>query len=136
MLGCCLYIGMSPSLLTTSLYLLYRDRTYSIVFAVDQSIPSACKLYDPNSQLFLGWKDSYNYGLEPTRMPSIVYRELLPTMKEEGGNGKSLADVQNACVPAGACGDGDLIRNIMQETYPQIDVWSCDPKTGVATYLA
>ena len=106
------------------------------MFATDQAIPSACNLYDPQSQLFLAWKDTYNSGLEPTRMPSIVYRELLPTLKSEGGNGKSLADVHVACAPMEACGDGNLIRNVMQETYPQIDVWSCDPETGIARVLA
>lgn len=106
------------------------------MFAIDPAIPAACKIYDPTSQMFLAWNDTYNFGLEPTRMPSIIYRELLPRLKSEGGSGKSLADVHDACAPIEACGDGNLIRNIMQETYPQIDIWSCDPETGIATLLA
>jgi len=94
--------------------------------------------------MFLGWKDSYHYGLNPTRMPSIVYRELLPTEPAEGGRGQSLLDVKRVCTaragatqgPADACADGNVLREVMGDSYPQIDVWSCDPETGVATVLA
>ena len=116
------------------------DRTYSIAFAVDPAIARACGLYDPDAQLFLAWRDTYHYGLEPTRMPAVVYRELLPTLPEEGGRGHSLVDVERACTAPGrpkeACGDGNVIREVMGDTYPRIDVWSCDPETGVATVLA
>ena len=113
------------------------DRTYSIVFALDAGIAQACQLYDPDTQLFLAWNDAYHYGLAPTRMPSIVYRELLPA-QGPGGQGKTLLDVEHACRAAGkdACGDGSFIRNVMRETYPQIDLWECDPETGKATVLA
>lgn len=111
------------------------DRTYSIVFAIDPSIPRRCGLYDPDSQLFLAWADAYHYGLEPTRMPSIIYRELLPSRHD--GQGKSLMDVERACAPdRETCGDGNLLRAVMKETYPQIDVWTCDPETGKVTVLA
>ena len=69
----------SPSVSSDSTSHTNRDRTYSIVFAVELGIAQACALYDPDSQMFLGWKDLYHFGLDPTRMPSIVYRELLPT---------------------------------------------------------
>ena len=98
---------------------------------MDPSIAQACQLYDPNSQLFLAFSDTYNYGLLPTRMPSIIYRELLSNKK-----GQSLADLRKACLPAEACGDGDFIRGVIGNTYPQIDVWSCDTTTGVASVLA
>lgn len=120
-----------------------RDRTYSIVFAVDRGIAQACTLYDPDSQMFLGWRDSYHFGLKPTRMPSIVYRELLPTEPAEGGRGHSLLDVRRECLArAGddgapdACADGNVLREVMGDAYPRIDVWRCDPDTGVATVLA
>lgn len=119
-----------------------RDRTYSIVFAVEPSIAQACGLYDPDSQMFLGWKDAYHSGLNPTRMPSIVYRELLPTEAADGGRGHSLLDVKRECTarsgggPPDACADGNVLHEVMGDTYPRIDVWSCDPETGVAALLA
>lgn len=126
----------------------HRDRTYSIIFAINRGVAQSCRLYDPDSQLFLGWEDSYHFGLEPTRMPSIVYRELLPTEPAEGGwHGHSLIDVRMECLArAGgkdgggdspdACADGNVLREVMGDAYPRIDVWRCDPDTGVATVLA
>lgn len=127
--------GSSPQALNR-----HRDRTYSIVAAVEPAIAQACGLYDPDSQMFLGWKDSYHFGLEPTRMPSIVYRELLPTAPADGGHGQSLLDVRRECTARGAgpdaCADGNVLRAVMGDTYPRIDVWRCDPETGLATVLA
>jgi hypothetical protein len=112
-----------------------NDRTYSIVFSRDPSVAKSCELYDPDSQLWLGWNDAYHYGLAPTRMPSIVYRELLPT--PAAGN-RSLVEVERACRGAGEgmCGDGEFLRSRMGETYPRVDVFDCDPSTGIATRLA
>jgi len=64
-------------------------------------------------------------------MPSIIYREVLSNSK-----GQSLADLRKACLPEEACDDGDFIRHVMGPTYPQIDVWTCDIDTGIATRLA
>ncbi|GAB5030631.1 Hypothetical protein NocV09_00302970 [Nannochloropsis oceanica] len=112
-----------------------HDRTYSIIFSIDQKVALACNLYDADTQLFLAWDDAYDYGLGPTRMPSIVYRELLPT---PAAGGRSLKDVDKAChaVEKTACGDGSFIRGVMGDIYPRIDVFECDPTTGIATLLA
>lgn len=118
-------------LLRTHAIITCRDRTFSIVFAVNTSIASSCRLYDPDSQLFLAWNDTYNYGLKPTRMPSLIYREILSQRR-----GNSLADLRPLCEREKRCGDGNFIRKVMREYYPQIDVWRCDPDTGVATVLA
>lgn len=64
-------------------------------------------------------------------MPSIIYRELLSNRR-----GKTLADLRPLCEAAGKCGDGEFIRGVMQEFYPQLDVWRCDPDTGVPVVLA
>lgn len=112
-----------------------HHRTYSIAFSIDANVAQACNLYDADTQLFLGWNDAYHYGLGPTRMPSIVYRELLPT---PAAGGKSLKEVDKACRAGGkrTCGDGNFLRSVMGEVYPRIDVFECDPTTGVATLLA
>ena len=112
-----------------------HDRTYAIVFAMDPSIPQACGLYDSDTQLFLAWNDAYHHGLDQSRMPSIVYRELSPTL---AAGSKSLMEVEKACKAAGkeSCGDGEFLKRAMGDTYPRIDVWSCDPATGKATLLA
>jgi hypothetical protein len=107
-----------------------RDRTYSIVFAVNESIARACGLYDPDFQMFLAFNDTYNYGLLPTRMPSLIYREVL------GSGDRSLVRVREACTAANRCHDGNFIRDVMGDTYPQLDVWQCDPETGQVTVLA
>lgn len=36
--------------------LLGRDRTFSIVMAVNRTIASRCNLYDPDSQIFLAFQ--------------------------------------------------------------------------------
>ena len=64
-------------------------------------------------------------------MPGLIYRELVSSH-----HGHSVADVRKACLPAKACDDGNFIRGVMGENFPQIDVWECDVETGVVTFLA
>ena len=105
-----------------------RDRSYSIVMAMNRTMAEKCKLFDSSSQLLLNW---YDPELHPSRVPSVIYREILPN-----GNGKSVQEMKEKCMPQQKCDDGNFIRSVMQDYYPTIDVFRCNPETGIAEHVA
>lgn len=134
------------------------DRKYSIVAALSPGVAQACNLFDKDRDMFLPYtRDDGNMSSRTVATPGIIYREILPSVTRIGRPGKSPTDVAQRCdmedeMPdavesqgrRGApkkplnpqCADPLFTRSVMQERYPEIEVYHCDVKTGVATLLA
>lgn len=64
-----------------------------------------------------------------------IYADLLKCMYRSG---KTMADVKKVCERKwgpNSCWNNTYVKSIMQEYYPDVEVWTCDTKTGVATQL-
>ncbi len=138
------------------------NRQYSIVAATSPGVAQACNLYDKGRDMFLSYtREDGNMSSRTVATPGIIYREILPSVTRLGRPDKSPTDVALRCgmedeLPdtiessaggAGGrakpkkplneqCADPLFTRSVMQERYPEIEVYHCDVKTGVATLLA
>jgi hypothetical protein len=141
------------------------NRQYSIVSARDPSVAEACGLFDKDRDAFLAFsREDGNMSSRHVATPGIIYREILPSVTRLGRPGKSPTDVALRCgmeddgserggntpdavgfgsdankkkrVHHPECEDPNFSRSVMQERYPEIEVYHCDVKTGVATLLA
>jgi len=108
------------------------DRQYDIIGSENIELAKACNLIDEETQMFLPFQRN---GINSPEVPSIFYRELIATSTLNNEAAQSVADVKRACADNELCRDPEYSRNIMGEYYPEIEIFKCDAKTGVATKI-
>jgi len=110
------------------------DGRYRLIFALDDSIPKACNMYNPDKEMFLSW---ITPEYENNFIPSIIAREILSTRQITGKNGKTMKDLYYATESdENMRNNSDYMYNFMGDRYPIIEVWRCNVTTGQATLLA
>jgi hypothetical protein len=103
------------------------DGQYSITISTDPSAPQRChNLFDEKKDIFLGFRQLDGEGAKYPKMrskpfnPVVVYRQLV------GDPTRPTAQAAlEACRGMGRCNDTALLHSVMQEYYPEVDVYIC-----------
>jgi hypothetical protein len=110
----------------------FRGR-YSIVMALNTTVPWRCGHYDPEREMFLAFQNPEADGVTTL---AVLIRQLVSARTAVGTVGQTFEDAYVASANDTALRvKAPFLKGTLGEYYPEIEVWKCDATTGVATYL-